>query len=247
MKIPARFLFTVFILLCQNPMTFAQEELKGKISGYDAGPAQIISFDRFSGTSHTWSEVNSAGEFRIILEPDFLNKVRKLAEEAEKSAPDGFKISFRTVAETFACSYEEVETEGGETVVSGLPELSITDENGNPSNGILYAASSEDIATWLYTYGEGLTSPGYYLQFYYLNGPAKAKGDCLLEIFTGNEEESFEEATSIDLDMEAGWNIIKYEIAEVFSAKDGKTYPSRLSLSRLDKLPDDLNWFAVMD
>jgi hypothetical protein len=247
MKISIKILCSILILLSQTSRTFAQGELKGKISDYNSGPAQIVSFDRFSGTSHTWSDVNSAGEFSIFLEHDFLNKVKKMAEEAEKKAPDGFKISFRTVAETFACTYEEVGSEGGDVVVSGLPELSITDENGNPSNGILYAASSQDIATWLYTYGDGLTNPGYYLQFYYLDGPAKAKGDCLLETFTGNEDESYEEITSIDLDLQEGWNIIKYEIEAVFTTSEGKVYPSRLTISRLDKLPDDLQWFAVKD
>lgn len=247
MKISFKILCSILILLSKNFPTSAQGELKGKISDYNSVPAQIVSFDRFSGTSHTWSDVNAAGEFSIVLEPDFLDKVRKIAEEAEKKAPDGFKISFRTVAETFTCTYEEVDTEGGGTIVSGLPELSITDESGNPSNGILYAASSQDIATWLYTYGDGLTSPGYYLQFYFLEGPAKAKGDCLLETFTGNEDESYEEITSIDLDLQEGWNIIKYEIAEVFTTSQGKTYPSKLSISRLESLPTDLFWFAVKD
>lgn len=247
MKIQLKVLFSIFFILFQYQPLLAQDELRGKIFGYDSGPSQIVSFDRFSGTDQTWAEINSAGEFTIILEPNFLEKVRKIAEEAQKTAPDGFRISFRTVAETFACSYEEVTTEGGETIVSGLPELSILDDSGNPSNGILYAASSQDIASWLYTYGDGLISPGYYLQFYYLDGQAKAKGDCLLEIFTGNEDESYEETTRIDLDLDAGWNIIKYEIVEVFTTSTGKVYPSNMSLSRLKSLPGDLFWFAVKD
>jgi hypothetical protein len=247
MKIPLKVLSLISAVSFQSQLSSAQGMLKGKISDFDSGPAQIVSFDRFSGTDKTWGSVNREGKFTLALESDFLEKARKMAEEAEKTAPDGFRINFRTVAETFACTYEEVDTEGGEIIVSGLPELSITDENGNLSNGILYAASSQDIATWLYTYGDGLTSPGYYLQFYFLEGPAIAKGDCQLEIFTGNDEESYQEITSIDLDLLEGWNIIKYEIGEVFTTSTGKTYPSKLSISRLDKLPDDLLWFAMKD
>lgn len=247
MKIQVKVLFSILFSLLLFQSIQAQKVLSGRISEYKDGPSQIVSSDPFSGDTQTWAEINSAGEFRIELEPDFLEKVRMMAKEAEKNAPSGFRINFKKVSETFACTYEKVATEGGDVIVSGLPELSITDESGNPANGILYAASSHDIATWLYTYGDGLTSPGYYLQFYFLEGSAKAKGDCLLETFTGNEDESYEEITSIDLDLQEGWNIIKYEIAEVFTTSHGKTYPSKLSLTRLESLPNDLFWFAVKD
>ncbi len=247
MKINRKLLFSALFLFSQNLLLQAQNEVRGKITDYDSGTAQIVSFDRFSGTTQTWSEVNSAGEFSLILEADFLGKVRKLAEEAEKKAPSGFRISFRTVAETFACTYDEVETDGGGTIVSGLPELSITDEMGNPANGILYAASSAEIANWLFNYGEGALSPGYYIQFYFLEGAAKAKGDCLLETFTGEGDESFEEVNSIDLELQAGWNIIRYGIDEVFNSSTGKIYPSKMTITRLETLPDDLKWIAVKD
>jgi hypothetical protein len=38
-----------------------------------------------------------------------------------------------------------------------------------------------------------------------------------------------------------------YEIAEVFTTSTGKVYPSKLSLTRLESLPNDLFWFAVKE
>lgn len=247
MNLRLSFSISIFVFLLQAPGLFAQSELRGKISEYSVGPSQILSFDPFSGSNQSWAEISSSGEFNLVLEPDFLDKVRKMAAEAEKSSPDGFRISFKTVAETFACTYEEVATEGGETVVSGLPELTVADEMQNPSNGILYAVSSQEMADWLYSYGEGTIGPGYYLQFYFLEGAAKAKGDCLLEVFTGEGDEFFEEITKIDLDLKAGWNIIRYGIDEVFTSSSGKVFPSNMFVTRLESLPNDLKWIAVKD
>jgi hypothetical protein len=247
MKIKTLFLGTLLLLLFQIHLASAQQMLQGKIFDYSGGVAPIESFDRFSAISTKWGEANEKGEFSIILEDNFLEKAREMAVEAQKNAPQGFTIKFKTVAETFSCAFEEVPTEGGDAVVSGIPELTLLDEMGNPSNGILYAASSLEIARWLFTYRDVNASPGYYLEFYYLEEPAKATGECLLETYTGAGEEVFEESTTIALDLQTGWNIIRYGIDEVFTSSNGKVFPLKLTVTRLENLPEDLKWFAVKE
>jgi hypothetical protein len=80
-----------------------------------------------------------------------------------------------------------------------------------------------------------------------LEGPATVKEKCLLETYTGAGEEVFEESTSIDLELQAGWNIIRYGIEEVLTSSNGKALPLKLSITRLEKLPEDLMWFAVKE
>jgi hypothetical protein len=247
MNIKPIFYCSFLLILFQLQLANAQQVLRGKISNYTSGPSQIESFDRFSAISQTWGEVNEEGDFSIILEDNFLEKAREMAEEAQKNSPKGFTVSFKTVSESFACPFEEVETKVGDIVVSGLPELTLMDEMGNPTNGILYAVSSSDIARWLFTYRDENVSSGYYLEFYYLEGPATVKEKCLLETYTGAGEEVFEESTSIDLELQAGWNIIRYGIDEVFTSSAGKVFPLKLSVTRLETLPGDLMWFAVKE
>jgi hypothetical protein len=247
MKIKFSLLCSFLAILFQVPLTNGQQVLHGKISKYTDGPSQIESFDRFTATSQTWGEVNEEGGFSIILEDNFLEKAREMAKESQGNASKGFTVSFKTVSEIFACPFEEVETEVGDISVSGLPELTLMDENGNPSNGILYAASSLELARWLFTYREENVIPGYYLEFYYLEGPAIVKSECLLETYTGVGEEVFEESTSIALELQAGWNIIRYGIEEVFTSSNGKAFPLKLTVTRLEKLPEDLMWFAVIE
>jgi hypothetical protein len=146
MKIKHTFFCSFLLMLFQIQLVNAQQELRGKISNYTSGPSQIESFDRFSAISQIWGEVNEEGDFSIILEDNFLEKAREMAKEAQGNAPKGFTVSFNTVSESFACPFEEVETKVGDIVVSGLPELTLMDEMGNPTNGILYAVSSSGIA-----------------------------------------------------------------------------------------------------
>jgi len=247
MKTKSIFFCSFLFLIFQYQVVKAQQELRGKISNYSDGPSQIESFDRFSAISKTWGEVNEEGDFTVILEADFLGKGREMAEEAQKNAPKGFTLSFKTASETFTCTYDEVERKDSDVMVSGLPELTLMDDMGNPTNGILYAASSLDIARWLFSYREENASPGYYLEFYYLEGPAQAKEECKLETYTGSGEESFEEITTIDLQLQTGWNIIRYGIEEVFTSINGKVLPLKLSVTRLETLPEDLMWFAVKE
>jgi hypothetical protein len=247
MKTKSIFFCSLLLLIFQLQVVKAQQELRGKIFNYSDGSSQIESFDRFSAISKTWGTVNEEGDFTIILEDDFLGKVREMGEEAQKNAPKGSTLSFKTALETFTCTYDEVESKDSDVMVSGLPELTLMDDMGNPTNGILYAASSLDIARWLFSYREENASPGYYLEFYYLEGPAQAKEECKLETYTGSGEESFEEITTIDLELQTGWNIIRYGIEEVFTSSNGKVFPLKLSVTRLETLPEDLMWFAVKE
>jgi hypothetical protein len=245
MKIKIISILNVFALLFQIEIAQAQNALKGNLNNYTDGAGKIVSHDMISGNMHEWGSIDPSGKFSINLPGNFMESLKIMAEEAQKNAPSGFRMQFKTVEDTFVCQYDPVDTEGGETIVAGMPELSIGDQNGDPVNGILYAVSNPEIAYWLFNYGDGDISPGYYLQFYFVEAAAKAKGDCLLEIYTGNGEEFYEESIVIDLNLKEGWNIIRYGFEDVFTSSSGKVFPSKMTTTRLESLPEDLIWVQI--
>ena len=111
----------------------------------------------------------------------------------------------------------------------------------------MYAVSSPEIAWWLQSYGHKGISPGYYLRWIYLEAPASVTGECKVPTYTGNDEEMYEDTTLFDVQLEKGWNVVKYEIAEIFTSQSGKTYPSKTLVSKLQAVPDDLQWQAIGD
>lgn len=85
------------------------------------------------------------------------------------------------------------------------------------------------------------------MEFFFLEAPAKITGICQLKTYTGHAEESYEEVSSIDLDLEAGWNIIRYGIDQVFTSETGQVYASNFSITKLDSLPEDVSWFSIIE
>lgn len=79
--------------------------------------------------------------------------------------------------------------------------------------------------------------PGYYAQWYYINEDARVQGECSITSYAMNQEETYDHRTRYDLKLKAGWNVIKYEIEQVFTDKEGNSYPMEESYSVLPQLP----------
>lgn len=132
------FCLTILALTCvQTGTLHAQRVLQGKISNYNEGASSIESFDRFSGISKSWGEVNSDGTFTITLQDNFLNAIKAEAKAAQEDAPDGFTLNFLSVSDVFVCDSETVTATNAGALVLGLPELELLDEMGDSSNGVL--------------------------------------------------------------------------------------------------------------
>lgn len=224
----------------------AQNSIQGKVNNWTNGESIIAYFGMFNGEMIQLGSINTGGDFRIPLDPDYFNTFKKTAEKEADEAPPGWTMSYNTITTTFSCMFEEsIATQNGDAILTGLPELIITDKTGQTEHGILYAVSSPDVARWLRSYGEESISPGYYLRWIFSEGPATAAGKCIVPTYTGNGDEMYNDTTVIEVEMEKGWNLMKYEIAEIFTSQTGKTYTSKTKLSRLATLPDDVQWVAI--
>lgn len=228
----------LFSLTCQ-----AQEAITGTISNYTGGERFIVSYDMISKETLPIATINEKGDFKIPLDENYLTTIKQKAEKAK--APEGWEIEFQTVATTFTCSGSMVEYENGEALIAGMPALEVTIKDTEWDGSVLYAVSNPDIANWLYSYGEKTSARGYYLQWFFVEEEASARAECTMPTYTGNEGENYNDVTIINLKLQKGWNIIKYNIAEVFTDVNGKIIPSKTEISRIDRIPDDIQWVVV--
>ena len=53
--------------------------------------------------------------------------------------------------------------------------------------------------------------------------------------------------TAYQLEFKKGWNLVQYEIAEIFTDKDGLTYALKTNYKTLDKLPEAIQYFYFED
>ncbi|WP_158856443.1 hypothetical protein [Lunatibacter salilacus] len=225
--------------------TIAQGTLSGIVSDYSNGKGLIISNDIVTGETYTWGEIDDEGRITIPLSDTYLEEIKKMAAKAQRKAPKGFTLKLPTVEGTFTCRYPDVEFENPHCLVSGLPDLIITDRRKNAQHGSVYAVNSPTIANWLHHDQQGNIGLGYYLQFYFSEEKASAKGTCMTKTYTGSGDENFDSFTIFDLDLEKGWNIVQYEIEEVFRSINGVVFPEVIKVTKLENLPDDLEWVRV--
>ncbi|MCM4161346.1 hypothetical protein FHG64_08470 [Antarcticibacterium flavum] len=234
----------VFFYFTYN--TAAQSSLQGNVTNWTQGESLIVYFGMFNDEMTKIGTISEDGTMNIPLDPDYLNSFREIAEKEAANAPQGWSMSYKTLATTFPCLNEEsAVTINGEAIVSGLPQLFLTDPSGFTELGILYAASSIEVATWLKSYGMESVIPGYYLEWLFMEEEGFANGKCVTPTYTGNDSESYEDTYLVDVKLQKGWNMIKYEITDVFTSKTGKTYPSKTLVSRVENLPEDIQWLAI--
>ncbi len=230
--------------------SYAQLNISGDIQNWSNGEAIVVSSDMISGDMEIWGKVSAAGEVSIDLEFDFLSILKEKAAEAQKNAPQGWSLNFKTVETSYGCQTSDedgstpFEYKGGESIISGVPELIVGDNAKNEPYGVLYFANNETIANWLHSYGQEKASTGYYLSWMFVEKEASAKGSCVVPTMTMSGQE-FNDITETDLDFEEGWNMVKYEVSEVFTASDGMVYPSRTTISLVKFIPEDLQWIVL--
>lgn len=237
-------LFYLFILNVQLE-TFAQGTLSGVISDYTDGKGLIISHDIVTGIKYTWGTIDDDGMITVPLSATYLDEIKEMAAKAQKKAPKGFTLKLPTVEDAFTCRYPDVKFENPNYLVSGLPDLILTDKKKKAENGRIYAVNNPLIANWLHHDQQGGIGLGYYLMFYFAQDTASAIGTCMITNYTGIGEENYDKFTLYDLQLEKGWNIVQYEIEEVFESKSGGVFPEVIKVTKLKNLPDDLIWVRV--
>jgi hypothetical protein len=232
-------------ILNLNLLAVAQETLSGIISDYTDGKGLIISHNIVTGDKYTWGTIDEDGLISVPLSDSFLDDIKKMAAKVQKKAPRGFTLKLPTVENTFTCKYPDIEFENPGYLVSGLPDLILSDNKKKAENGRVYAVNNPVIANWLHNDQKGDIGLGYYLMFYFAEDQASAKGTCMTSNYTGLGDENYNKFMLYELELQKGWNIVQYEIEEVFESKNGGVFPEVIKVTKLENLPDDLIWVQI--
>lgn len=234
----------LFLLI--HPALYAQNSLQGTIADWSNGEVPLVFNDYISGEQIKMGTITSQGEVTIQLDANFIETMKEAASKAKEKAPSGWQMNFKTVASTFGCSDEsDLSYENAGVIFPGLPDFEALGADGTASYGYLYCSNSRELPTWFNNYGEGNIAKGYYLRWFFAENNASVKGSCNMPTYTGNDDESYMDSTIFDIEIQKGWNIIKYTITETFTSLDGKIKPSKTEVTRIDSIPADAQWLLV--
>lgn len=224
---------------------YSQGAITGTIPNWSNGSGEVALV--MMGPPKVLGTFDDQGRLEIPLPPDFLAQSIKEVEEANASASGGWKASLPTVAERYACSQGEwdINTSGADQPISGFPAMGgfdLVSMEREERLGYLMAASSREFAEGMEPYN---FKPGYFLEWHFVEEPASVKGSCSSDAYAMNVEELYTATMEYDLDFKKGWNIVKYEILEVFTDREGNSYPMKEKYTVLDEMPADVQFIYL--
>lgn len=225
-------------------ISLAQSTIDGKLKGYDQGTAQIITGMRQPIVIGT---VKKNGKFSITLDDNYLNKV-KASVAAENSDDDQWTTSLMTLDRAFGnCNDGDIKIENGDQTVIKLSVFNtfgVMDMDEKTNYGFIMVVNSKEFARTISGYEPGTDKKGYMLDWYYFEEPATVKGSCTVKTYTlsQKEEDIYNVTTTYDLELKAGWNLVKFGYSEIHTDPEGKNYVSEKIYTTLDKIPAEVEY-----
>jgi hypothetical protein len=238
-----RFLYTVFfftISLCT-----AQEAIQGVIPGWNFGEGDVITgfqAPRKIGT------VTAAGKFTIPLTPNFIQKRKEEIDENRTVSAADRTSPFMDLDRVFRRRGGSIVLENAIQPVGSLSNVGvygIGNMEGQKLHGLLVAASSETFAESVMSMPSFAFTPGFLIDWYYVDKAATIKGVTTEESLGVDQSETFINTMEYDLQFQPGWNMVKYEILSVFEDGDGRTYPREERYVSLISLPEDFEFVFI--
>jgi len=234
----AAFFFTM--TLCT-----AQESIQGVIPEWNFGEGDVITGFREPMKIGT---VSPEGAFTIPLIPDFIQK-RK--EEIDKNPP----VSSADKTSPFIDLDRVFRRRGGSIVLenaiqpvgslSNVGVYGIGNMEGQELYGLMVAASSEAFAESVMSMPSFEFTPGFLIDWYYVDEAATIKGVTTEESLGVDQKQTFINTMEYDLAFQPGWNIVKYEILSVFEDSGGRTYPMEERYVSLTSFPEDMEFVFI--
>lgn len=206
--------YVALFALCTIYAPLAAGQLAaGRVECCSGAPAEIMSYDPNGAFSVRTIDVEGTVTFDL---------------------PEAVDTS-QTVVQTFRCSAGPLSIEGGDTMIS--PTTLFVARDGDEL-GDLIGVSSEAVASWCLSFGQGSAEEGFRLQWTYAAAPARVEGTCEAEIYLDSAGENYAEQTlKYDLAFRPGWNLMRYGINETVTAPGGRRHPSRIKREVVAAVP----------
>jgi hypothetical protein len=216
-----------------------QEAIEGQVTDYTNGKAEIVGGIR---TPIPIGTINEDGTFIIPLDKSYKDQLIASIETHNESRSD-WKTTLPSVERSYGnCTTGSISIEGGDQIMIGIGTFgmfSVANIEEQKLYGKIMFASDQEFAEAFISFGQFKANEGYQLDWLYFEEEASVKGSCSLE-FLPNDEEKFNQVSDYDLEFKPGWNLVKYEILEVFTDRDGKQYIQHERSTVIDEVPEDV-------
>lgn len=228
-------------------VSFSQSVFKGTLDEWNGDTGEIIvGFMDPTIIGH----VDNAGHFEIPLVLDYLEEAKKQVEDENKNSKDGWSTSLITLEKAFSCYTDSLSIQNGDKPIGKLSMMGVftlVNMEKKKRFGSFMVASSKEFAESILDYAAYQVQKGYYLDWYFVDEDGSVNGNCTIDSYALNQEEMYTSVTHYNLQFKKGWNILKYEVTELFTDRDGHTYPQEVTYSVLEEVPDGTVYAFLLD
>ncbi|MFZ0489781.1 MAG: hypothetical protein WAM00_06035 [Salegentibacter sp.] len=222
-------------------ITIAQTTITGKIEAYPGEKADVLGrivYEKL-GT------IDQNGAFSINLDKEYFEKIRDTMKIASQNS--GGSMRLPSLNDTFACATNSLKANNSDQIYLQLLNfdgLILANMEEKKMYGHLKAVSSNQFAqSHVFRY-QNEAKKGYMVDWYYFPEPASLVGTCSTQKITDNGE-NYQQESHINLNFKQGWNLVKYEVEDTYTSKNGKKYIKELSYTTLNNLPEDVKYLFV--
>jgi hypothetical protein len=238
----------ILVVIATLPvLTHSQETIQGTLPDWSLGSGEVVSGLR---EPVVVGSVDEDGTFTIPLRSDFLATIKAQVEAEDPEKGGGWRSSLLTLRQVFSCYGENIEVvNGGQPVtrMTSMGVFNVVNMAEKKRLGYMIATSSEDFAGGLMELGAFNFKKGYFVDWLYIEEAGSVKGSCTTESYAVNQEENYSRTTHYEISLQPGWNLIKYEILDLFTDRDGKTYPMEERFVSLTEAPADMKFIFMAD
>ncbi|MGB5172788.1 MAG: hypothetical protein WBN69_15245 [Eudoraea sp.] len=230
-----------YLLILFTFYLHSQTAISGNIKDWNDPGADIV-----AGMNQpiTIGSIDDKGDFIIELNEELVQSILSDIDGFNENS-DEWKTSLNSIDKAFSCHSETVAISNGEQPIISLTtfgSFSIANILIKKMYGSFMMVNTKDFAEGVRAFGKYQNKEGYYLDMYYFEEAASVKGECSMDSYAVNQEEMYSAKNIYELDFQPGWNIVQYQVIELFKDKDGKTYEKTVIWKTLDKLPKDLQY-----
>jgi hypothetical protein len=252
---PKSFLFFVLITLlvsCKNaskdtappevPPSEAALMIENTLQNANGMEGKINIMGYFVVPFYT-GELKENGSFQITL-PNHFDQVTGRAFEAYNSSPIAdYELHYSTALESFpdadGLSFKE---KGARLAFAGkYYRFEVT---GTNTSSYIYPASSENFLRFVVGTKDAAPETGYHYYYIYAKEPFSIHGATTTDnLFEDGTEQIYKRTDSYNLDINKGWNLIRYEVNALSESSKGTEKISKSVVSNLGINTKPEPWF----
>ena len=183
------------------------------------------------------------GSFKFELPRDFDHTTEEAFKAYNSSPVATYELNYSTALESFP-NADGLSFTGKEAQLAFAGKYYRFEVTGSNQSAYIYPASSQNFAKYVIGTKDALPETGHLYYYIYAKEPFSIKGTLTTEnLFEDGTEEIYQRTDDYHLDVNEGWNLIRYEINELTESTTGTRSISKSNVfnEKLTTQPD--TWF----